>query len=132
MSNFDFPVGYRSINAQNWKRGQLPKARYNTPSLQYPWFRCITFNKVMKSDGIAAYYYPEHGNANTVKAAIMENFPYFKVRESTRTGYLKRGHFVVAPYLGQWGKGWFVAENNAGSGSSVKITYYTDGKGSRK
>lgn len=89
-----------------------------------PWYKCVT-RKHIQADELGRLYYTDHGTAQEMLEHICKHYYRMaysvRMKVASRPGYLPESAFGVAPYLGQWGKGWVIFTHK--SPSSVCTTY---------
>lgn len=120
-------VNLERYNNSWWRDEQLPRKDENweAPSKGKPWYGCMTKNKIAQ-DPLSGFYYIEHGTGKDMILYVSNYYKYHgysvELRQTTRTGYMQPDSFAVLPYLGQWGKGWIIAEGTPAK-SYVDVTY---------
>lgn len=113
-------------NCRWWRDEQLIRKdeNWNSPSKGRPWYVCMTKNK-FAADPLSGTYYTDHGSSSDMILYISNYYKAhgfdIELRYTTRTGYLAADTFAVVPYMGQWGKGWIVAQGK--QQSIVDVTY---------
>lgn len=121
-----------SFNGKTWLDDQESRGaeNWNTPSKEADWYKCVTRQHLLDDD-LSRGYYIEFGTAMELEDQIATHYRdqgyKIKHRKSIRAGFLPSDMFGIAPYSGQWGRGWILFTHRTASTVYAQYLLLTGG-----